>query len=487
VGRPDFCNVLKNVAHKQDSTEQMASDATTTTVEDLRRMWAAADAGLRRHVERFDAGVQGGDAWKARRLQTVGGSELSSLLGENPYSSELNLLARKLGIDRSDPGEACWWGTMMEPVSERLVELQCGTRAHGTGIHMHLPDLIEGHANSPDGFCVIALVDGDEPGTLELARGLDDPRVAAAPDRAVVLPALLELKAPYSRIPDGRKMPKHYSAQVQSGMALSHPAVSVGLFCEVVYRMCTMMQLGTDDTYCTGYHEKDVTRKDTPVWDGALAWGLVAVYAPATAAAAARSARGVAPHRPMQHAEAVSFFARAHARALGFVPSESDRGEEIADLAELADADPRVFNQLLGYVDRRVAAVAHSPIAGPEGDPDASLEAFMGGAAAAAPPGTYLMGYLPWKVFRAHYYVVQPEEGFLDSIRGPVEEFMARVRELSAAADVRDAYLRHCASVGGGAQAQRRRAAVAECVGADAMSRLFADARAEPAQKGAGS
>ena len=481
------------------------------TLADLRQQWDLAEAGIRAHVSKFEAGVQGGDEWKSRRMRTVGGSELATLLGENPYSSAAQLLGRKLGFNNSDPGEACWWGTMFEAVSERLVELECGTKTYGTGIHMHVPELIEGHANSPDGFCVVVLAEdeappGGGPPRMSLARGLEDPRVVAAPERAVVLPALLELKAPYRRIPDGRP-PKHYRAQVQSGIALSQPAVALGLFCEVSYRLCTLEQMDAPPPraaeYCTHYHAKDVTRREPPQWTGPLAWGVTAVYAPYTVAPDA--APDAAPEtltdeQRMQNAmamfaqptagarasggtnvraAAVSFFSRALAKHLGFVPRKDDLGEQVADLGELGDANPRDFNELLGYIDKRVATVAHSPIAGPVGETDgAGLARFMRDAAAAPPAGMYLFGLLPWKVFQADYHLLGKEEGFLDRIRPPVADFMATVNELSAAPDPQQAYQRHCSQKGDTAALARRRERARDELDSGALGSLFASVAA---------
>ena len=58
----------------------------------------------------------------------VGGSEIAALLGWNYYCSFRQLLRDKSGgEERSPVGIACWWGTVFEPVSERLVEIDCGT------------------------------------------------------------------------------------------------------------------------------------------------------------------------------------------------------------------------------------------------------------------------------------------------------------------------------------------------------------------------
>ena len=66
--------------------------------------------------------------------------------------------------------------------------------------------------------------------------------------------------------------------QVWSGLALSPPA-DFGLFVDMVFRKCSLEQLGSPlGDYDTGYHRE----RRCPDWGFALAWGMVGVYARAS-------------------------------------------------------------------------------------------------------------------------------------------------------------------------------------------------------------
>lgn len=405
----------------------------TTTLDDLRVLWELHEGRIKRHVSQFQSGIQGGTAWKQRRKKTVGGSELAILLGKNPYTDKLKLMGRKLNVDNSDPGVACWWGTMLEPVSERLVEIECGTKTYGTDIHMNVPEVIEGHANSPDGFCTIA-VRKNENGTTTLMRGLEDPQVAEDPSKVAVIAALLELKAPYRRVPGG-SVPKHYEPQVQSGMAISRDAVSIGLFCEVVYRLCSITELDSTDSYCVNYHKGDFTRKVPAKWDGAIGWGMTAVYAPKTVSKQVSS-------------KAVIDLNRIGCTAHGFIPTPKEREEHTADLSAMADDDPSAFDELMGYIDKKVAKVEHSDIEGMEmpwqqQSAETPTQQFMSTARSKTPEGHWFMGYISWKIMRADYHLVKKQEGFIDEIRPLVSSFISDLERLQQYEDPKAAYAQY--------------------------------------------
>ena len=167
------------------------------------------------------------------------------------------------------------------------------------------PAVAEGHANSPDGYCVLAVECSAEGfAVVDWAR-----RREGAPPPAgtytAILPALVELKAPYSRIPSGR-VPKHYAPQLQSGLVFCE-AAAVALFLEVVYRLATLPQLG-DGTrdYCAAYHRGDAKKAPWP--DGApVAWGVTAVYAPYIGGAPPGTKAGAGAERTAERRDAELF------------------------------------------------------------------------------------------------------------------------------------------------------------------------------------
>jgi hypothetical protein len=91
---------------------------------------------------------------------------------------------------------------------------------------------------------------------------------------------LLEFKCPLSRQPTG-DVPPQYRPQLWSGLAVS-PVASAGLFVDAVFRRCALADLGPGPAFDVEYHR----RRDPESWPGAVAWGLIGVYAPALGAPA---------------------------------------------------------------------------------------------------------------------------------------------------------------------------------------------------------
>lgn len=373
---------------------------------------------------------QGTKEWLENKHLSIGGSELASLFGTNPYCSREELLAKKVGlVGRGDPGVACWWGTMFEPVSERLVELDCSSRIAGTDIHVQ-PWLPMPHANSPDGYCVV---------TLELQN--DEWVLSHDPDGAIrrgipirPLLALVELKAPYRRLPDG-KVPKYYLPQIWSGIALA-PATHIGLFAEVVYRLCSLSDLDHGPEFATNYHASDFRKRNFTRWSGAYGIGLTAIFAPRPGTRGARIKAGEKEKPSTKFAEKDGF--KLLMASLQCPLDGPDFGTEIADFGELADRDPKLFELLMKNISQGSFKTVHS-------DPqfeEFSVDQFCDQARAkfADQEHYYFLGLLPWKIFQADYHFVEKQEEYIYEIRKVVVPFIRQVKRIMEAEDKSLAY-----------------------------------------------
>ena len=439
---------------------------------------ALMDKIMRMVESHVDAPRQRSAEWLAAKRHTVGGSEIATLLGLNPYSSPVKMLASKAGLDKFAGGVACWWGTMFEAVSEDLVARAFDTRVVGTDIHIR-SEALPAHANSPDGYAVIAFSrprtgdgavgdgavgdeavadeddgdsgdgdgDGDGP-TAPWQMCFNPEAAAAAGDEVMALPALIELKAPYSRLPKG-EVPKYYTPQLLSGMALS-PAAAVGLYVEVVYRLCTLDQLapGSPD-YASNYHSKDARavakNGGRPLWPAPAALGLTAVYAPRLGTRRQRQASVRLGEKGADQL-ALEVLVVACGMSVELVDGE------LADLGAVADDRPSRFDAVLGQIDRGELRTQHShpfDCDGADGGAAAEneLRRFMAVVEAAPPPEHYyLLGYIPWKVFQADFHIVQKDPDYMEVIREPVESFVRDLEAILAAEDVRAAYHQHVAA-----------------------------------------
>ena len=413
---------------------------------DYLELWAWLDRLLDSHISIFEGHAKQGSAeWLKNKKKIVGGSELASLMGWNPYTKWNALLAKKLGLAvPNPPGIACWWGTMFEPVSERILELHCSTKVKGTSIHMRYPWL-EFHGNSPDGYCVVQFRETED--AWELAHGPKE-LVSESSERAYPVPVLIELKAPYRRLPDGR-VPKYYTPQVWSGLCLSTIAV-LGLFVEVVYRLCSFDQLGVGPGYSLDYHrgDKKANNRDRASWKGAFAWGATAVYAPKLGTRKGRLEQGEKLDTETLEADMVAY--KALCEYFGEVVRGEELGHRYLDLGELADIKPASFDNLMKMIDKKAFKVRHSDpqFADPEvADRPESLGQFTHRAEtdpALCPEHYYLLGYIPWKVFQVDYHVIHREDGFIYQIMDLTSRFMGEVEMLREAEDVARAYSSHC-------------------------------------------
>ena len=92
------------------------------------------------------------EAWYRNRKREIGGSELSALMGVNPFQSFTDIIASKTGLRENKINLATRWGIFFEPVAQLFLEIDCNTHVLGTDINVPAP--FPGHSNSPDGYCV---------------------------------------------------------------------------------------------------------------------------------------------------------------------------------------------------------------------------------------------------------------------------------------------------------------------------------------------
>lgn len=347
------------------------------------------------------APVQRTEAWHQARLGRVGGSELAAAMGLNPYCSPAQLLAKKCGLGgRDDPGTPCHWGTLFEAVTERFVSRDCGAPLHGSNIHIDGGPLgCPGFSNSPDGFCCLRLE-----GRRILGAG------EPAGPRTRVVAALMEFKAPFRRSLKGQ-IPGYYLPQVWSGLHLS--GAEVGCYVEALYRVCTLRQLEDGGRYNTYFH------RSRGNWEAAAAWGVAGLYAPLPGG-----------HEPDSPAGRAAAEARDLVGAHLGVYSPPGQGP----LVDFGGAPPAVLEAVLALFASGGLQARHPPPVLP-GDPPAALEGALAELQGGAPPGHYLLGLLPWKLFEADYFLVDPHPAFMDRSQPVVAELLQRAAEVRAAPD----------------------------------------------------
>lgn len=426
---------------------------------------------LARFVAQHSGGArQRSNDWLAGRKTLIGGSEVAALMGRNAYMSKEALVAKKAGLRPFTGNTACRWGTLFEPVIEAVVEIDCGTRLMGTDISVAAPRSsgLQGlHANSPDGYGVVALYLDDGDGVWRL-RATDAETAEAADGLPIChIIALFEFKCPFRRLPSApsakKSVPGHYLPQVWSGLAVS-PVAHLGIFVDAVFRKCSLDSLGVGAEYDHEYHRECGSAH----WDGGpVAWGLIAVFAPRLSAARRSTAPvvdaagdggggdgggggggGDGDFDPSSVLQSNSKGAHAHTawglyRRYFNVPFGQLR--DGLDLVDFGDCDADVFEDALKAID---AKGFRTELRGPCMSDGRGLPLFtpdeictvIDSCAAAAGPSEFLLGVLPWKAFEVNYTFVQRRPGFLEEIEPHVRECLAATGQILSASDAARAY-----------------------------------------------
>jgi len=363
---------------------------------------------------------QRGKDWYDSMGTTCGGSEMSALMGKNPYSTIVDVINKKIeilqGINSWNGGAACWWGTLFEDVIESFVSIDLGGEVKGTDICIReLP----GHRNSPDGYVVARFYRGID-GELYIWTTDMDPDIP--PEWRIVL---LEFKCPYGRKPIAGKIPPQYRPQLKSGLMVSSVA-HFGLFVDAVYRKCGILDMKDTPDYDTDYHARDRGK-----WDLPIAWGMIAVYAPLLDAPRRvrlgwkgdEWAEGD-PDPDKDDADAAQAAWEIHSRYFGMKMGKQDGRNCIIDLG---DMEEKLFNRTLGLIDGKrfsVKRVAPCFVDG-RGTPlhtDQEVGDKIKELRQSAPPDHYLLGILPWKMFEVIYVPINRDPGFEAMIMPIIEE-----------------------------------------------------------------
>lgn len=185
---------------------------------------------------------QGGAAWKFMRaanfvdgqlIATVGGSEMATVIGKNPYRTVDDMIVEKVqffttgvAADRDDAQMLLRteWGHICEPYSRQFIcdLYDCDFYEIAASIvHVSEPRV----RYSPDGVGVIRIQDAGNP---------------SVPDRCMI--ALLELKNPYDRIAK-TEIPKYYDPQVCTGMDVI-AMTEIGVYAECNFRCQSLREFG---------------------------------------------------------------------------------------------------------------------------------------------------------------------------------------------------------------------------------------------------
>ena len=382
-----------------------------------------------------DRARQRTDEWKAKKENSIGGSEIAALMGWNCYSSFDDIVAAKAGILPRGLGSiACGWGSMFEAVIERYVAFDCGTQLFGTDISIPAPaasGLENLHANSPDGFAVLTLYMDDKEDWQILRTDAETQAAAEGRPKKPAI-ALLEFKCPYRRRPNGA-IPKHYRPQIWSGLALS-PIAHFGVFIDAGFRKCSLHDLGPSIDYDRAYHREP----PNPNWTTPIAWGITGIYEPCYET----------PHSALSSA-ADAFDVLCARHSGGDIPDEV-RCIRIAEhthpsFIDFGNCEPRSFVAMMSLLDRKSLRAEHigpcfSDRRGVPLRTRREIEAAVQHLADSPPPRHKLFGVIPWKLYEVDYVCLERNPEFLEMVAPKVRECLDQAASIRAAEDPAKAF-----------------------------------------------
>lgn len=358
----------------------------------LSEFLAAHRNGIKQHT----------DKWLVAKKYCIGGSQMATILGLNPYENIKSLVAGKanIGTPRSFGNATTQWGNIFESVLRGHVEKIFCTRVIGHDEFVRYSDDI---AYSPDGL-------GAVPSRSDPTKGYL---------------VLFEFKCPMSRIPS-LEPPKYYVPQLLTGLGVLKMC-AFSLYIEGAIRRCGWDQLGEsmeyDSTFVPGRCGKNV-----------LNYGFIGFR--------------TAPMNWMnQHRWTLERLENAM-KSEDFAPNDTnDFGictPGLLKMLIIAVADEAVEV----WYSRTVitAAGAKPPITRPFTEAATTVAADVG---VELPPSIdttsddlvkfteesadmYTFGILPYKMMKLGVHAVPPEPGFIDRVAGPVHDVVETIRSLTA-------------------------------------------------------
>ena len=314
---------------------------------------------------------QGTKAWKESRLYTIGGSEMSTLLGMNQYNSRKKLLQSKFGFSTFTSSDATRWGNFFEPCGQMLLEKLFDCVIYETGC---LPGSVPNTSYSPDGMSIIKRETIDK---LIADKILPEHKL---PENSVA--ALFEIKSPYSRIPTD-KIPEEYKAQPQCGLNY-FDFLDIAYFINIMYRICTLADLKTGNYY-SNYSQKEEKSDFTKT----IHFGIVGVY------------------------QKLGEF-----DLLNYDPKKKPKEDDELRAVDLVEDDPESINRIIRNVHDKFYEAIYF-------DVDEDVEISIAKYRAICDKNMFInIGIIPYKILRYELIPVEKEPGFIEKIKPVVEEFM---------------------------------------------------------------
>lgn len=199
---------------------------------------------------------QGSEEWLKSRVETIGGSEISTILNINPYQKIKQLIMQKSGMTAFKKAPPLWFGNIFEYILQQYVEILYDTTIYETGsIPYKKSNLIK---YSPDGLAIIKTnklkkifnVNDLENKIFKYSKFNHSDDLLNKNELLI----LFEFKNPYMRVIKPNEIPIYYINQPKLGMEVID-ICEVSIFIESVFRFCSYNDIvNLNNKYNTFYH-----------------------------------------------------------------------------------------------------------------------------------------------------------------------------------------------------------------------------------------
>jgi len=362
--------------------------------------------------------------WYEQRKTTIGGSEISIVLGDNPFTSKVQLLSRKLGIDTFEGNIYTQWGTIFEEHTTQYAKavLKMQSDIYETG---SISGKIKGQRYSPDGLGVVTLLDIDN-----------------KPCDCIIL---FEFKAPSGTSFTKKDIPKHYLDQVLTGL-MTLDFTDAAIFISNYYRKCSFDQFNYTGEYDKEFHKSDYrARKHGLSKEEPYALGVIAVF-----------------KTKKQHKDVLEFFSTTNTNNSALSDSDFDLLYDNKGLIDFGKA-PRCditrifqlesagvitfknFKMIINYPRVNLHPfLMNYDISHDKEQKDLSvyIENIKNKFNEICTKRSYKpIGLLPWKLMFSQIKLVHRRDDWLSIIKEPVKNFLKELKEFQSEEDPKEAFI----------------------------------------------
>jgi len=212
---------------------------------------------------------QGSAEWLKSRTETIGGSEISTILNLNKYQNIKQLIQQKTGIVQFKKSAPLWFGSIFEFILQKYVEIHFNTTIYETGsIPYHKSNLIK---YSPDGLAVINIKKLQHLFNSDLSTIFNNSYFDNSNfNNTQELLILFEFKNPFMRVINHNEIPVYYINQPKLGMEVIN-ICDASIFIESIFRFCSYNDIiSMNNKYNTYYHFDKIRYNNTPFSYGAF-------------------------------------------------------------------------------------------------------------------------------------------------------------------------------------------------------------------------